>query len=270
MQPKYNPNNKSNNLIQRNQELKRKSRHRLIGSIVLLFIALAILMNVTSNVKPIAISPNVIEIKNTAASAPLAANPSDSSAPIATNASQPVVGESQQTSEPIAAESPVAATTGTGFRAAVVTKTNKNGTVQVKAPEPPAAVKETTPVTTAPKEATTAVAKPAAKPKINPAAILDDVGDTSNEPITTIDTSKKKTTTGGKAYIQFAALSSQDKASQLQQELASHGVHATVQTIQTEKGTLYRLRAGPFSREDAQSKLQQISASGYSGIVTGN
>lgn len=265
MQPKYNPNNKSNNLIQRNQELKRKSRHRLIGSIVLLFIALAILMNVTSNVKPIAISPNVIEIKNTAASAPLAANPSDSSAPIATNASQPVVGESQQTSEPIVAESPVAATTGTGFRAAVVTKTNKNGTVQVKAPEPPAAVKET-----APKETTTAVVKPVAKPKINPAAILDDVGDTSNEPITTIDTSKKKTTTGGKAYIQFAALSSQDKASQLQQELASHGVHATVQTIQTEKGTLYRLRAGPFSREDAQSKLQQISASGYSGIVTGN
>lgn len=270
MQPKYNPNNKSNNLIQRNQEQKRKSRHRLIGSVILLCVALAVLMNVTANVKPIAISPSVIEIKNTA-SVPTAAI-ANSSAPIANNnASQPIAAapESIQSIEQIAAESPVAPT-GNGFRAAVVTKTNKSGTIQVKPTTQPTPTKVVAQVSTENKDNTAVVVKPVTKPKINPAAILDDVGDTSTAPITTIDTPKKKPATSGKAYIQFAALSSQEKASQLQQELANHGVHATVQTIQTEKGTLYRLRAGPFSREDAQSKLQQVSSSGYSGIVTGN
>lgn len=79
---------------------------------------------------------------------------------------------------------------------------------------------------------------------------------------------QKQSLTDDNAYIKFAVLSSPDKIDQLKKELADQGVDTIVQTIQTENGTLYRLIAGPFSRKDAQNKLQQLSVNGYSGVVT--
>lgn len=276
MQPKYNLNNKSSNLIQMNIAQKKKSRHRVIGSIVLLFIALVVLLNVTSNVKPISINPQVVEVKVTS-SAPVPNIKANSSATIAKSSSSGTIS-----SDPIAViANNNSSQPSNGFRAGVVSKTTKSNTVTaVAAPiqQKQQAVIATTVTTTEnnvvkpkmPVVIATPTPKPSTKPKINPAAILDDIADVGHEEIAKIEANKQKNSNANKSYIQFAALSSQEKATKLQQDLASSGVSATIQTIQTPKGTLYRLRAGPYSKEVAQSKLQQVSANGYSGIITGN
>lgn len=252
MQPKYTHN--PSNIIKATEEAKRKSRHRLIGSIALLFVALIALLNVTAKVKPIAINPNVVEIKNSAASAPLAA-----SAPVATTASAPVKAVESTTANP----------------AQILNQTSPvTNPVQVKRnTQPLQGTISQTP--TQDQSVEVAPAKPKAKPKpqkINPADILNDTDniDSSLSAAAPATKAVTATTSGGKAYIQFAALSSEAKAQNLQQALVAHGVNATVTPIQTAKGTLYRLRAGPFSRSDAQAKLQNLNAAGYSGIVTGN
>ena len=277
MQPKY-THNKSN-IIKITEDAKRKSRHRLIGSIVLLFFALVVLLNVTAKVKPIPINPEVVEIKNDA-SATLAANAShNASAPlIATNASAPIASAAVAAIKP--AESTLntnatvvaaPANSGNGFKAGVVNTENKHSL-------PLQGTISQTPQTTKSVELTTE--KPKAKVKkaaVNPADILDAIGDSPSSDDTdaaTAPAAKPKTnatsSTGKSSYIQFAALSSQDKAEALQQSLAAHGINATIKPIQTAKGTLYRLRAGPFERSSAEQKLQSISGEGYSGIVTGN
>lgn len=66
MQHNFQNKNKSH-LIKATQEAKRKSRHRLMGSIFLLLVALVVLLNVTSKIKQVNITPDKIEIKNTQA-----------------------------------------------------------------------------------------------------------------------------------------------------------------------------------------------------------
>ncbi len=264
MQPKY-THNKSN-IIKITEEAKRKSRQRLIGSIILLGFALFILLNVTAKVKPIAINPDVVEIKNKAASGTngttlmvknnASASVINASAPVAT----PVNNESVDQIAAIAASTPVSskksASQGTGYKAGVVNKNNTGVTQNQNTTETPAVVK--TPSSTPVKKP-----KPKAKPS-NPEDILNGLVDNAA-------TKNSKQNQGiGKSYIQFAALKNQNKADQLQQVLANKGINASVQEVETDNGTLYRLRAGPFSREDAVQKLQQITGQGYSGIVTGS
>ncbi len=265
MQPKY-THNKSN-IIKITEEAKRKSRQRLIGSIILLGFALFILLNVTAKVKPIAINPDVVEIKNKAASGTnsttlmvknnASASVINASAPVATQ----VNNESVDQIAAIAASNPVAskksASQGTGFKAGVLNRNNSETTTQNQTTtETPAVIKT-------PSSAPAKKPKPKAKPS-NPEDILNGLVDNAATKNT------KQNTTLGKNYIQFAALKNQSKADQLQQVLASKGINTSVQEIETDNGTLYRLRAGPFSREDAVQKLQQISGQGYSGIVTGS
>lgn len=304
MQPKYNLNNKSSNLIQMNQEQKRKSRHRVIGSVALLFVALVILLNVTSNVRPIAINPQVVEIKNTTNQATAANIKISSSANLAQQESNNGINDESVTANVLpheqvvttnTASSPimiatnssvknVASTTtvnNNGFKAGVVTANkatntkvinqSQNANSVVTNTNPQKQINKSAPITDTvavntnnTQQQPSPQPKPSAKPKINPAAILDDVADVGHELVT--DAEKK--VDANKVYIQFAALSTQDKATKLQQDLANHGVSATIQQIQTAKGTLYRLRAGPFNREKAQSKLQELSSDGYSGIIT--
>lgn len=278
MQPKY-THNKSN-IIKITEDAKRKSRHRLIGSIVLLFFALVVLLNVTAKVKPIPINPEVVEIKNDAsatlananhnASAPLTTM-TNASAPVASSATIAAIKPSESTLNTATTVAAAPANSGNGFKAGVVSTENKHSL-------PLQGTISQTPQTT--KSVDLAPEKPKAKVKkaaVNPADILDAIGDSpSNDNTAAAPAPAPKvknnatSSTGKSSYIQFAALSSQDKAQALQQTLAAHGINATIKPIQTAKGTLYRLRAGPFDRSSAEQKLQSISGEGYSGIVTGN
>jgi len=262
MQPKY-THNKSN-IIKITEEAKRKSRQRLIGSIILLGIALFVLLNVTAKVKPIAINPDVVEIKNKAASDANGTTlmvKNNASAPSISNESQNNLANNIESQDQIAAiaESPVAAVskpaaskTG-GFKAGIVNKNTSQATDTA-----------TTDNAVVQKPASAPAKKPKAKPKpANPEDILNGLVDNADTEAVVPQAKKNK------SYIQLAALKSQDKANQLQQKLANHGINATVQEIATDNGTLYRLRAGPFNRQDAEQKLQQITSEGYNGIVTG-
>ena len=213
MQPKYTHNKSS--IIKITEDAKRKSRQRLIGSIVLLFFALVVLLNVTAKVKPILINPEVIEIKN-------------SSGPTLT------LKNSRAASQPVIA---VASAPITAFKAVV---------------------------SSMPKAAKPLLPHVKAKIKaIDPADIL-------NGTDTDLNIDIEVPQVANHSYLQFGALSSTAKASQLQQLLASNGIKASVTPIATANGTLYRLRAGPFSHSDAENKLAQMSSAGYNGIITGN
>ncbi len=306
MQPKYNHN--KSNIIKVTEEAKRKSRQRLIGSIILLFFALVILLNVTAKVKPIPINPEVVEIKSTAsgvinASAaqsqtkPASSQVSSASVPATNNASggvktmpasQVLGGDNTTTTanntpqvlggvnSQASPRSKNASTTATnGFKANIVNTETKNADSKNNAdttnkhPLPLQGNINRTEQQNQSVDLTKQPAKPKvkAKPQVNPEDILNGlVDETPSQKAETI----KTTTKADKSYIQFAALSSEEKAQNLKELLTNRGIHATVQPIHTAKGTLYRLRAGPYNRADAEQKLQQISGEGYSGIVTGN
>lgn len=263
MQKSKNTLNKSSTQIQKTIDDRRKSRRRVLGSIVLLCIALSALLNVTAHVKPIPINPEVVEIKDANASAAVANLKTNASGTALATASAPLSlnAESTKTTPTLAPAlvSTPSTESNTGFKAGIVTNEKKNSSSIAVATKPIAPV---TPKAVVNK-------KPVL---IDPAAILDDVTDSQAEPTITSPSPKTSPSakTSGKAYIQFAALSTPEKAASLQQGLSSKGINASVEPITTSKGTLYRLRAGPFSRQDATAKLQQISADGYSGIITGN
>ncbi len=276
MQKSKNTLNKSSTQIQKTIDDRRKSRRRVIGSIVLLCVALAALLNVTAHVKPIPINPDVVEVKDASASAPLANLKANASGTQLVNASSPITDSIESTkssvvNSPIIVSNKAPESGNTGFKAGIVTHQKKNSS----------AVINTTKHTTKPIASKTiaTVAKVVTTKKaaaINPADILDDISDapSSTETVTSNPAPKinkeTQSTGSGKSYIQFAALSSPEKADSFKQTLASKGINASVQPITTNKGTLYRLRAGPFNTQDAKAKLKQISAEGYSGIVTSN
>lgn len=260
MQKSKNTLNKSSTQIQKTIDDRRKSRRRVLGSIVLLCIALAALLNVTAHVKPIPINPEVVEIKDANASAAVANLKTNASGTPLVTASAPLILVAESAKIALAQISTPIAESSSGFKAGIVANEKKNSSSIAVATKPIAPV---TPKVVVNK-------KPVL---IDPAAILDDVADSQAEPTVTTSPNPKTSPsakTSGKAYIQFAALSTTEKAASLQQSLSSKGINASVEPIVTSKGTLYRLRAGPFSRQDATAKLQQISADGYSGIITGN
>ena len=275
MQPKY-THNKSN-IIKVTEEAKRKSRQRLIGSIILLFIALIILLNVTAKVKPIPINPDIVEIKNSTASAPLqtqtVGNMATNSNQIEAPASAPISQENSlkiNASANIPVSNPTisnkinaSADNSNNFKAAVVVKNTQALPLQGEIVKPK--------ITTAPPIAATAVNKNNEKVKAkknNPADILNGIDDHENDSLIDQATAKNNTQLKNNSYIQLAALSNEDRANQIQQTLSSHGIQTTIQPLKTANGTLYRLRAGPFKRQDAEVKLQKIIAAGYSGIIT--
>lgn len=225
-----NPKNNTSNLIKQSELAKKKARRRLIGSIFLLFTALIILLNVTAKVKPIPVTPKVIEIGNASAaikaSAPTKQLPNasapitDASAPI--NASSPVAANSAITS-PGENESP-----GSGFRAGVINR--GDGTTS-----------QTTPT-----EAVTVTPKPLIITmnighKPTPEDILNGNVDSKSETI---------------YYIQIAASPNKSGLETIQHNLADKGIKSFVQNA---KNNTYRLRAGPFrNKNDANDKLAQI------------
>lgn len=287
MQPKYTHNSKSN-IIKATEEAKRKSRQRLIGSIILLFFALLVLLHVTAKVKPIPINPDVVEIKSTASSslsAPLnlkttnvAAHPqlissapavSKAAASLPTAGTPPALSSAPVTAKKAASAENIKAANNSiasgNYKASLKADNNKQalplqGTISQPAQENQSVDLDRTQPTKV---------KAKAKPKVNPADILDGVVD---QPKEEHKSAAEADTQGSlnRSYIQFAALSSEENALKLQQSLARHGVHAVIHPLHTGNGTLYRLRAGPFSREEARKKLHELANEGYSGIVTGH
>ncbi|RTK94343.1 MAG: SPOR domain-containing protein [Neisseriaceae bacterium] len=300
MKPRTRPISPQKEIVNRQRRDNEKSRRRLLGSVVVLLITLIILLKVTSNIKPLHISPEVVEIQaNNEAESTINNTKIDASTTIA-QSNESTEPQPEINDNPEAILNDTSAPTS-GFKAGVVQRhtsqtttqqavtqptTNEQNNVKVIAAsslndtttQPVTKPKAVKPVVEAP-----IIVTPTKKQKAqnNPENILNDT-DGSDDLLSTAINNKKSNnqannvktvttnTSGGKSYIQLAALSSQEKADSLKQELAAKGINATVQTIQTPKGTLYRLKAGPYATDVAKTKLQQLNGNGYSGILTNN
>lgn len=250
MQHNITQKNKSN-VIKQTEESQKKAKRRLIGSIFLLLVALVVLLNVTAKMKPVAVEPNTVQIKNTAI----------------INSSAPVIAK-QIASEPLLTQNnAVAANATTPNDSLASTKDNSSGGYKAKiesinnqvgtATETRAATKKLATVNASQPQRvyadhlffTPQVVAITVKHQASPEDILN--GNTTND-----DTPKQK------YYVQLTASHDKSKLMGIKQALGSKGVQATVQAVTISDGTtVYRLRMGPFSsRELAQKNMAKLQS----------
>lgn len=239
MQHNLNTKNKSH-VLRETEQAKRKSRHRLIGSIFLLLIALIVLLNIASKVKQPTITTEKIEIKNTATNTTTLNNPpheasatisvpintqhsASSTTPNKVISSSTIIAQTPDTSGVVINKSPphngtVSDKTVTVIRnnKTQVQDNNTNNNMATLNLSPRVVIEKT-------------------KSALTPKQILN---------------GEKTTTTTNKYYIQIIALSDKNKIIQLRNELSQKGIKTIVQQITTPNHTVvYRLRMGPYSNK---------------------
>jgi DedD protein len=72
----------------------------------------------------------------------------------------------------------------------------------------------------------------------------------------------------GRFVLQIAALSSPEKAAEVQARLREAGISSYTQKTTTPSGELIRVRVGPLSREDAEKVRAKLGKLGMSGAMT--
>lgn len=118
-----------------------------------------------------------------------------------------------------------------------------------KPAEPPRPV-EPKPAASAPAETKPAAPKPA-EPRPTPAPAPSASG-------------------GGQVMIQAGAYSHLDKAEQVRTKAGAQGQRCAISPAETAKGTLYRVRCGPFAdRTQAQAAIQTLGAAGITAQIVG-
>jgi DedD protein len=240
-------------------ELKRRGRRRLIGAIVLALVAAVVVpMLLESDPKPLGEDvsvriPPVDEGKfvNRLGDVPGRKSLADAeksvltpgtrpSAPAETKAVPPAPAPA---AAPPPAAAPVPAETKAAAPAAPPTpaKTAETKAAETKAAETKAA--ETKTAAPAPAKAADASAPPAATPKA--------------------DAPKE-----GGYVVQLAAFSDDKGANALAGKLKRSGYPAYTETLTTTRGTLWRVRVGPFpSRDAAAQSRDRLKGEGHAGIV---
>ncbi|GGY24995.1 SPOR domain-containing protein [Paludibacterium paludis] len=247
--------------------LRKRARRRLVGAIVIALVSVAVMFKVVKSVPDQAMRPESIEIAGEA-SAPVAA-PRAASAPVAKAASA---------SAPDAELPPPVAAAGTELPANLssVAQDDRTAAKPAAEPAPPRPAQASAPSLktpepkTAPKPA--AEPKPEAKPKpadprprkVDPAAILEGRVDGESG----MHETPKPGKTDSKFEIQLAALSDSAKVDALRGKLSSVGVSARFSKVETSKGTVTRVRVGPFAnRQEADAALRKLARAGVTGII---
>lgn len=270
-------------------QLRKRARRRLVGAVVIVSAATLVLWNVIDGQPQTEMHPEKVDIVASGAVGGVRApapDPAESLPPMVP-AAEPVApppGPTPVAPSPTAAPAPARETRVPDAAAAAVAEP-----VPAPAPrsaEPRAEPKpETSPVERKP--SVRPAEKPADKPaeqvkekkKADPAAILNGMADAdavAQKPKTDSKPAQDKSEKADKAdkaksgryLIQVAALSDPDKAAELKDKLAAAGVSASVSQVNTSKGTVSRIRVGPFASEaEARAALTRIQKAGMSGIL---
>ena len=240
------PQKNTSPIIKQTLDAKKKSRRRLIGSIFLLFIALIILLNITSKVKPVN-SPIKVDIKNNSAeSNPIIVTSDNTANNINMIESTPTISENVSTEPPITISKTIESQT----HHSTIVISNVVNTAPKYVPKYQAHV----------------VTRDSSKESIKKPSPLDILNDTSKN-----SKQLNTATSDNKIYIQLAAASHKENVIQLQTELTNKGVKTFIQEINTPKGTMYRLRIGPFNnKNNAEHKLAELANQGHTAIITSN
>lgn len=234
--------------------LQKRARRRLVGAIVLMLVATAVLWRVLGQVQDLALTPDSVVVSR-AASAP------------AQSAALHAPGVSVA-SAPVGASQPAAQT--------ALPATLPNDLPPLPGPASPAKPQQdkTSPPVTALQHETrkrTVTEVPAAPDKRSQAdalAILNGQDGGDSVPPAASPAPKASTAASGQFVIQLAALSDPAKARELRSKLADLGVAAKFSRVETSKGHVTRVRVGPFpSREQASAVLKKLAGAGVNGIV---
>ncbi|WP_434778970.1 SPOR domain-containing protein [Neisseria sp. Ec49-e6-T10] len=256
----------ANNSTNDYEQLKRRNRRRLVGTVVLVFIAIIILWKAISYTPEQKTQTDFVVINDQVSDTVPQTYPQISSDPIAQFASEPIVEDPAIASIPTEPEIISEPT--------IASNTEHNTQTQ----QPPAAI--STPPTSPEKQTTTtAQKKPVEKKPVEkkPTVTTPPKVNSKPDPKDILEgrvTFKENSTTAansahtGKVVIQVAALSDSAQAAQMKSKLADIGISANISKANTSKGEINRVRVGPFSnREEAEKTLNRLKASGMNGII---
>ena len=136
------------------------------------------------------------------------------------------------------------------------------------AAEPKAKAKPQTDSEAAPPKEKTA--EPKAKPKAKPVAVNDSEAAPAKEPAPKpkAKTAKAESKDSGSFVVQVAALTDLGKAKLMREQIAGAGIKAYTEVVPPAKGSVTRVRAGPFASRDAAEKARdRLKELGLSGNV---
>lgn len=228
--------------------LRKRARRRLVGAVVLVSVATAVLWKVVDHLPEQQMRPESIEIMG-GASAPASAK----------KAASPVVAEAMppagSATELPANLSSITAPAPAAHEASRPAEKTQEKPAASSKPEPK-------PIPKSEPKHTPEAPKPESKPRKqpDPAAILEGRFDSESHPA--------KSEARGKSIIQLAALSDPAKVEAMRGKLASIGVSAHFSKVETSKGEVTRVRVGPFaSQAEAQAALHKLARAGINGII---
>jgi DedD protein len=247
--------------------LRKRARRRLVGAVVLVSIATAVLWKVVGRVPEQPMKPESVlvvgESSGTVSVAPGSEHPASASgtvhaapalasAPAASRPAATVLPESLSTVAQPVKPLPAAVTHAPAAKGDASVSVHRRPAAEASAPHArrkPDAAPDAAPL-----------ARPHKKEKsADPAAILEGRADDTTRPAAAGD---------GKMMIQLAALTDPAKVSALHAKLDAAGVSARFTKVQTSKGEATRVRVGPFaSRAEANTALMKLSRVGVSGII---
>ena len=245
-------------------QLKKRARRRLIGAIALVTVV-AVFLPMVLDHEPKSVSQDIsIQI------------PSQNAGTFTSKIVPVVPGADNKAS--LTPETPVAAAPVTPEPAKATAPPAKESAPAVKeaAPPTPKAVAAEPKAKAKPQpdsEAAPAKEKavePKTKPKAKPAAANDTEAAPAKEPApkSKAKPAKAESHDSGNFVVQVAALTDPDKAKQMREQIAGAGVKAYTEVVPTAKGSVTRVRAGPFaSREAAEKARDRLKELGLTGNV---
>ena len=264
-------------------QLRKRARRRLVGAVVIVSAATLVLWNVIDGQPQTEMHPEKVDIVASGAVGGVRA-PAPAPAP-APAVPEPAANPADALPPTVPAAEPVSPAPATP-----TADPARPAAVAPAAPAPKMAEpKPVEPKVVERKPDSKPAAKPADKPaepakekkKADPAAILNDMADAdvpaakpkakADKPAQdkpAQDKADDKPAKSGRYLIQVAALSDPAKAAELKDKLAGAGVSASVSQVSTSKGTVSRIRVGPFASEaEARTALTKIQKAGLSGIL---
>jgi DedD protein len=226
------------------EELKRRARRRLVGAIVLALAAAVILpLLLESDPKPLGddISIQIPPIDSGKFITPLSPGKgADAKA-------------APDRAGPSTSAKPAPVAPDTAVEAKPADALNASGKPVEPAQRPPEVAPPAGPSATSMIAANPEPQKPAAS------ASKAEAGDTRPNAVSP----------AGGFVIQLAAFADAKAAPALASKLKASGFPAYTETLQTQQGTMRRVRVGPYpTREVADAELAKLNAAGYHGVVT--
>ncbi|MDX1669180.1 MAG: SPOR domain-containing protein [Limnobacter sp.] len=245
MSSKSKPQSNSRNSNDQADELKRRARRRLVGSIVLFLTAIIVV-------------PAVIETE-----------PAQTQSPIELVVPEKPDADEVQSPEPTTdvseggsifeQENVVQSPKPADDSVSKTTDSPAQGSSAKNEPDPVArAVKDTSPPPASKPEPETK-AQPTERPEPDSETRASTA--VSSDPI-------EKFAQADVYWVQVVAVSNKNRADALRDELSSKGFEGRIESISTDQGTVYRVRVGPLAGSaSANDVKQRLKAAGYEGRI---